>query len=89
MFFPAISPHNPDLVMVACDMTGSYISKDGGQTWRMFNLGNPVIFFEFDPIDPRVIYAGNPQPLAQRGWRNHLEPGFPCSPCRKANHHAR
>jgi len=60
MFFPAISPHHPDVVLVACDMTGSYITKDGGQTWRMFNLGNPVIFFEFDPIDPRVIYAATP-----------------------------
>jgi hypothetical protein len=58
MFFPTISPLNTDLVMVACDMTGSYISKDGGSTWRMFNLGSRAEFFEFDPTDPRVIYVG-------------------------------
>lgn len=57
-FYPAISPHDPDLVLVACDMTGAYISKDGGRSWRMFELRHPVGFFTFDPVDPKVIYAG-------------------------------
>src|SRR5437867_10611108 len=56
-FYPAISPHDPRLVLVACDMTGAYISKDGGDSWRMFNLGGPVKFFAFDPNDSKVIYA--------------------------------
>ncbi len=56
-FYPAVSPHDPSLVLVACDMTGAYISQDGGNSWRMFNLRAPVRFFVFDPIDPRVIYA--------------------------------
>ena len=57
-FYPAVSPHDPNLVLVACDMTGAYISEDGGKSWRMFNLRHPVGFFAFDPIDPKVIYAG-------------------------------
>jgi photosystem II stability/assembly factor-like uncharacterized protein len=57
-FYPAVSPHDPNLVLVACDMTGAYISENGGQSWRMFNLRNPVTFFAFDPRDPKVIYAG-------------------------------
>ena len=57
-FYPAVSPHDPNLVLVACDMTGAYISENGGQSWRMFNLRNPVTFFAFDPQDPKVIYAG-------------------------------
>lgn len=57
-FFPAISPHDPKLVLVACDMTGAYISRDGGNSWRLFDLRQPVKFFEFDPLDPKVIYAG-------------------------------
>jgi photosystem II stability/assembly factor-like uncharacterized protein len=58
MFYPAISPHNTDLVLVACDMTGAYISEDGGNSWRLFDLRHPVTFFAFDPADPKVIYAG-------------------------------
>jgi photosystem II stability/assembly factor-like uncharacterized protein len=58
MFYPAISPHNPNLVLVACDMTGAYISEDGGNSWRIFDLRHPVAFFAFDPADPKVIYAG-------------------------------
>ena len=64
-FYPAVSPHDPNLVLVACDMTGAYISENGGQSWRMFNLRNPVTFFAFDPQDPKVIYAG-----ADALWRS-------------------
>jgi len=49
-FYPAVSPHNPSLVLVACDMTGAYISRDGGNSWRLFELRSPVRFFEFDPL---------------------------------------
>jgi len=58
-FYPAISPHDPRRVLVACDMTGSYLTEDGGAGWRMFNLGAPTRFFEWDPNDANVVYAGN------------------------------
>lgn len=57
MFHPTISPHDPNTVLVACDMTGSYITHDGGATWRMFNLRGVVRFFAFDPSDRKTIYA--------------------------------
>ena len=57
MFNPTISPHDPNTVLVSCDMTGSYITHDGGHTWRMFNLRGIVSFFVFDPLDPKTIYA--------------------------------
>src|ERR1700730_11827626 len=57
MFHPTISPHDPNTVLVSCDMTGSYISHDGGETWRMFNLRGVVQFFVFDPLDRKAIYA--------------------------------
>lgn len=55
---PTISPHDPRVVLVACDMTGAYITEDGGDSWRMFNLGTDVSSFAFDPSDANVIYAG-------------------------------
>src|SRR5262249_17257920 len=57
-FHPTISPHDPNTVVVACDMTGAYITHDGGRSWRMFNLRGVVRFFVFDPLDPKTIYAG-------------------------------
>ncbi len=57
MFNPTISPHDANTVLVSCDMTGAYITHDGGQSWRMFNLRGVVRFFVFDPLDPKVMYA--------------------------------
>src|SRR2546421_8190685 len=57
MFNPTISPHDTNTVLISCDMTGSYITHDAGQTWRMFNLRGVVDFFVFDPKDPKTIYA--------------------------------
>lgn len=57
MFHPTVSPHNANTVLIACDMTGAYITRDGGKSWRMFNLRGVVDFFAFDPKDPKTIYA--------------------------------
>src|SRR5947209_8700978 len=57
MFNPTISPHDTNTVLVSCDMTGSYITHDAGQTWRMFNLRGVVDFLVFDPRDPKTMYA--------------------------------
>jgi hypothetical protein len=56
-FIPTVSPHDPNQVLVACDMTGSYLTRDAGASWRMFNLRGRVHFFVFDPIDRNVFYA--------------------------------
>ena len=39
-FYPAISPHDPNTVFMASDMTCSFVTYDGGESWRMFNLGS-------------------------------------------------
>ena len=57
MFRPAVSPHDPNTVLVACDMTGAYITHDGGKSWRMFNLRGVAEFFVFDPNQKNVIYV--------------------------------
>ncbi len=65
MFLPTVSPHDPNLVLEHCDMTGSYISLDAGRSWRMFNLRGVVSTFAYDPNDRNIIYAGN-----QALWRS-------------------
>ncbi|MHB1699357.1 MAG: hypothetical protein ACYCSN_04325 [Acidobacteriaceae bacterium] len=65
MYNATISPHNPNEVLVSCDMTGAYISHDGGRSWRMFNLRGVVHFFAFDPLATGTIYAGT-----QNLWRS-------------------
>jgi photosystem II stability/assembly factor-like uncharacterized protein len=57
MFRPVVSPHDENTVLVACDMTGAYITHDGGKSWRMFNLRGVAEFFVFDPHDKDVIYV--------------------------------
>ncbi len=57
MFCPSVSPHDPARVLVYCDMTGSYITDNAGESWRMFNLRTTTSFFAFDPVQPDTIYA--------------------------------
>jgi photosystem II stability/assembly factor-like uncharacterized protein len=59
MFNPAVSPHNADYAYVACDMTGSFVTYNGGQSWRMFSLRGPVEYFVFDPLDSNIVYANS------------------------------
>src|SRR4051794_25272878 len=57
MFCPAVSPFNVNFAFVACDMTGSFVTYNGGASWRMFNLRNHVNYFVFDPVDSNIVYA--------------------------------
>lgn len=59
MFTPAVSPLNPNLAFVSCDMTGSYITENGGDSWRMFNLRGVTQSYAFDPNDANVMYASS------------------------------
>lgn len=57
MFFPAFSPHNPEVAFIACDMGGGYVTCNGGKNWRMFNLDGRVHYYVFDQLDANVVYA--------------------------------
>ncbi|MBL7696972.1 MAG: hypothetical protein JNK79_02400 [Chitinophagaceae bacterium] len=56
-YCPTVSPHNPNIMMLSCDMTGSYVTRNGGQSWKNFNIMGPVKAFTYDPIDSNVVYA--------------------------------
>jgi photosystem II stability/assembly factor-like uncharacterized protein len=63
MFAPAISPRNPDWMMINCDMSAAYLSQDGGHHWRMINQAQlrsdtrcrPA----FHPLNELTIYASS------------------------------
>jgi photosystem II stability/assembly factor-like uncharacterized protein len=63
MFTPAISPADPNLMMLNCDMSAAYISEDGGRNWRM--IGHAQLHSDtvwrpaFHPADPNIIYASS------------------------------
>ena len=57
IFSAAVSPHDPDFSFASCDMGGSMVTHDGGESWKMFNLGSVARYFVFDPVNPDVAYA--------------------------------
>ena len=63
MFSPAISPANPDLMMVNCDMSAAYLSEDGGRNWRMIHhaqlRSDTRCRPAFHPTNPDVIFASS------------------------------
>ena len=60
IFVPASSPHDPNLMFCASDMSGAYRSTDGGRTWRMLNwrqISSAIVCpAVFHPTDPNVMY---------------------------------
>jgi photosystem II stability/assembly factor-like uncharacterized protein len=69
MFAPAISPLDPNLMMINCDMSGAYLTTDGGQHWRMIHhqqlRSNTRCRPGLHPRDSNVIYAAH-------GWSGQL-----------------
>ncbi|HEY3284652.1 MAG TPA: hypothetical protein VGN26_20460 [Armatimonadota bacterium] len=63
MFTPAISPLDPKLMMVNCDMSAAYVSVDGGGHWRMINQSQLRSSTQcrpaFHPTEPATIYAAS------------------------------
>jgi photosystem II stability/assembly factor-like uncharacterized protein len=58
VFLPTISPFDENFVLTHCDMTGAYVSYNGGTDWRMINLWTVPVDFEFDPVNPNTLYVG-------------------------------
>lgn len=63
MFSPSISPADPNLMMLNCDMSAAYLSEDGGHHWRMIHhaqlRSDTRCRPAFHPHDSDVIYASS------------------------------
>ena len=61
MYSPGISPADPKLMMIHCDMSGSYLSRDGGRAWDMVHhaqlRASTTCKPAFHPTDAKVIFS--------------------------------
>ena len=61
MFSLACSPHDAKIATMSCDMSGAYITRDAGRTWRMFNhaqlKSSTSCAAVFHPSEKGTIYA--------------------------------
>ena len=70
MFTPAISPADPNLILLNCDMSGGYRSIDGGKSWELIHYqqltGSTRVRPVWHPTDPAVAFAAS-------GWGGSLK----------------
>ncbi|MEP7257026.1 MAG: hypothetical protein ABI687_01530 [Flavitalea sp.] len=58
-FIPTFSYHSSDHFLVRCDMTGSYLTKNGGASYQQINFANGASAYAYDPKDSNTIYIGS------------------------------
>lgn len=58
-FVPTFSPLDQDKFLLRCDMTGTYLTRNGGRSYSQFNFPNGVASFAFHPSDSGIIYIGS------------------------------
>jgi photosystem II stability/assembly factor-like uncharacterized protein len=70
MFTPAVSPVDPRLILLNCDMSGAYRSTDGGRSWELIHYrqltGSTQVRPAWHPTDPADAYAAS-------GWQGGLK----------------
>ncbi len=58
-FIPTISYHTPDNFLIRCDMTGAYLTQNGGESYDIINFPNGSSCFAYDRNDAGVVYIGS------------------------------
>lgn len=58
-FIPTFSYTSPNRFLIKCDMTGAYLTNDGGDSYSIINKPNGSQSFAFDPLDQNTIYIGS------------------------------
>ena len=58
-FLPSFSYHHSGTFLLRCDMTGTYLSKTGGNSYHQVNFPGGSSAFAFDPSDSMVVYIGS------------------------------
>lgn len=58
-FIPTFSYNSANNFLVRCDMTGSYLTNNGGNSYREINFENGASAYAYDPKDSNTIYIGS------------------------------
>lgn len=58
-FIPTFSFGSPDDFLIRCDMTGSYLTHSGGESYAQINYANGASAYAFDPNNANTIYIGS------------------------------
>ncbi|MGN6490531.1 MAG: hypothetical protein ACTHLE_00940 [Agriterribacter sp.] len=58
-FIPTFSWSNAEQFLIRCDMTGSYLTQNGGASYRQINMANGASGYAFDRRDSNIIYMGS------------------------------
>ncbi len=59
VFIPTFSYKSADRFLLRCDMTGSYLTNDGGNSYQQINLAGGASSFAWDPSDSNIVYIGS------------------------------
>ncbi len=59
IFIPTFSYSSPDKFLLRCDMTGSYLSRDGGNSYQQIDLAGGASSYAWDPVDSNIVYIGS------------------------------
>ena len=59
IFIPTFSYKSPSNFLLRCDMTGSYLTKDGGVSYTQINFAGGASSYAYDPIDSNIVYIGS------------------------------
>ncbi len=58
-FIPTFSYADSNTFMIRCDMTGAYLTRDGGSSYNLICYPNGSYSFAFDPLNSKAIYIGS------------------------------
>ena len=59
IFIPTFSYHSEGKFLLRCDMTGSYLTGDGGASYSQIDLAGGATSYAWDPADSNVVYIGS------------------------------
>ena len=59
VFIPTFSYSSKDKFLLRCDMTGTYLTNDGGSSYEQINMAGGASSFAWDPGDPNIVYIGS------------------------------
>ncbi len=59
IFIPTFSYKSAERFLLRCDMTGSYLTGDGGNSYKQIDFAGGASSYAWDPSDSNMVYIGS------------------------------